>query len=196
VEARLRELFARATAEGRIRAARFDAVAAEMYRAYHRDVEAIAVKRRVPDSRVDDVCSSTWTAVPKALETFKGEGSFYSWLAGIVTKKVLDEFRSAKRRKYDRLSGAIVQLCAQAPAPSHERPSRQAAQAEIDRRVRHALAQLEPEERELLLLHYEEGESAADIARAQGLKPNTVAQRLVRARDRMMKLYLAAARVG
>jgi RNA polymerase sigma-70 factor (ECF subfamily) len=186
VEARIRELFAHAAGIG---AERFEAVAVEMYRAYRGDVERLS-RQKVPNARIDDVCSATWADVPKALASFKGDSSFHAWLFRIATNKANDELRRRKDNRHDRLSGVISKLCMQ--APSRERPSRQLARAEIDQQVQQALAQLEPEERELLLLHHVDGESAADIARARGLKPNTVVQQLGRARQRVMKLYLAA----
>ena len=190
-EARLRQLYAAARTAPATEKGRFDVVTTEMYRAYAQDVVAIAKKRRVPESRIDDVCSSTWADVPKALERFTGEGAFYSWLAGIAMNKARDEFRRAERHRYVRISESLSSQSrpsgVQVAGPSAERPSRKLGRAEEHRRVLEAFAQLDADDEDLLLRHYETGETAADIARSLGLEPATVRQRLVRARARVMK---------
>jgi RNA polymerase sigma-70 factor (ECF subfamily) len=191
-EAKLRELFAQASADVTAGPARFRAVVTEMYRAYKDEVPA-AVRSRVPklsESRIEDVCGATWEVIPKALEGFRGESSFYTWLLHIAANKALDDLRRKDNRN-DALPDLISKLIA-FQAPSQERPSRKVAREEMNQVVKDIIAQLEPDDRELLLLHYGEGQSAADIARARGLPPNTVAQRLVRTRNRVKKLCEAA----
>jgi RNA polymerase sigma-70 factor (ECF subfamily) len=190
-ETRLRELFAAALAAPATGKGRFDAVTTELYRAYAHDVVAIAKRRRVLESRIDDVSSATWADVPKALERFKGEGAFYSWLAGIATNKARDECRRAERHRYVRISESLSSQSrpsgVQVAGPSAEHPSRKVARTEALRRILEAFALLDADDEDLLLRHYETDEKAADIARALGLEPATVRQRLVRARARVLK---------
>jgi RNA polymerase sigma-70 factor (ECF subfamily) len=160
-----------------------------MFRSYRDDVHRYA-RKHVPEPRVDDVCGATWQDLPKALGSFRGDSSFHSWLLGIAAKKAASELRRKKNKQHDALSGVISKLCAQ--APSRERPSREVARAEMDHRVNQVIEQLDADDRELLLLHYKEGQTVAEIARARGLNTNTVAQRLVRTRDRAKKLFQAA----
>lgn len=62
----------------------------------------------------------------------------------------------------------------------------------MDHLVRRLIDELTLDDRELLLLHYREGRKAVDIARDCGLAPNTVAQRIVRARERIRQALAAA----
>jgi RNA polymerase sigma factor (sigma-70 family) len=188
-EASLTQLFNAALLDDSRGADRFRAVADKMYRSYSGDVVAVA-RRRVPGHRVDDAVSATWEAVPRALGSFQKGSSFYTWLLHIAANKATDELRRGKDGRYEALSVVISQLVGQ--APSNLRPSRQVAREEMKTALHEVIAQLDAEDQELLLLHYQDGHAAADIARAKGLPPNTVAQRLVRTRNRLKKLCEAA----
>src|SRR5690606_22612053 len=115
--------------------------------------------------------------------SFKGESSFRGWLLRIADNKATDVLRRARDRDREGLSNVISTLFAQ--APSRERPSREVARAEMDHVVQGLIDELSPDDRELLLLHYRDGRKAVDIARERGLAPNTVAQRIVRAREKI-----------
>jgi RNA polymerase sigma-70 factor (ECF subfamily) len=187
-EAKLRDLFVRASAAA-AETDPFRAIAAEMFRAYRDDLQRFVAKS-FPKSPVDDVCSATWEVLPRTLKDFKGDSSFHTWLLRIARHKAMDEVRRVKGKRPTALHDIISKLAP--PAPSRERPSREVARAEMNELVRGIINQLEPDDQELLLLHYGEGQSAADIARARGVPPNTVAQRLVRTRNRVRKLCEAA----
>lgn len=168
---------------------RFHRVLEQMYLAYAEDV-AQRARLRVPERHIDDVCAATWDAVPRGLETFKGESSFRGWLLRIADNKATDVLRRARDRDREALSSVISTLFAQ--APSRGRPSREVARAEMEHLVRKLIDELTPDDRELLLLHYREGKKAVDIAHERGLAPNTVAQRIVRARERIRQALAAA----
>ena len=154
-----------------------------MFRAYGSDVLAHA-RRRAPEERAEEVAGETWADVRHALETFKGDAAFHTWLMHITANKATDVLRKVGDKRYETLSTAFAKLV----APSRATPSREVARAETESVVHTLIAELDPEDQELVLLHYHEGQAAADIARAKGLPPNTVAQRLVRIRRRLKKL--------
>lgn len=168
--------------------AKFHPVLERMFAAYKEDVYVLA-RRRVPEARVDEVFAATWDAVPRALATFRGDSSFKTFLLRIAEYKAKDILRGGHDREREALSNVISTVFMQ--APSHQRPSRELARAELEHLVRKMIDELEPDDRELLVLHYREGKKAVDIARERGLAPNTVAQRIVRARDRLQKALAA-----
>ncbi len=182
-EGKLRDLFDVAQADRSGDAKRFHVVVDRMKRLYGEDVLAHA-RRRAPPDRAEEVAQETWADVPRALETFRGEATFHSWLLHITARKAVDVLRKVHGKRYEELS----ETCSKLLAPSRESPSREVARAEMDDLVQDFIAELEPEEQELVILHYHEGQPAADIARARGVPPNTVAQRLVRIRRRLKKL--------
>ena len=55
--------------------------------------------------------------------------------------------------------------------------------------LRRAMDQLEPQQKELLRMVYEEGRSCASIARDEGVNPRTVRERLYRAQEKLKKIF-------
>ena len=55
--------------------------------------------------------------------------------------------------------------------------------------LRRAMDQLEPQQRELLRMVYEEGRTCASIARDEGVNPRTVRERLYRAQEKLRKIF-------
>lgn len=184
-EEAIRQEFAKALAAPPEDAKRFNRVLERLFNAYRDDVRAVAERRLAANAGVDEVFAATWDAVPRALETFKGESSFRSWLLQIARNKATDMLRRGHERDREALSNVISTLYMQ--APSRERPSRRLARAELERLVRKLIDELSPQDRALLVLHYQEGKKAVDIARERGVAPNTVAQQIVRARARLQK---------
>ncbi len=192
-EAALRELHARALANSDGGPARFRSVAEAMFVHYAGDVRRAAERLHVPDSRVDDVCGATWEAIPQALEQFKGDSSFHTWLLKIAANKAKDELRRVKAKREGVLVAHISRMFT--AAPSHERPSRAYADEETRHLAMRIIAQLEPEDRELVVLHLSDELSFAEIARRLGLKASTVQKRWTSLQRRLRELFLTA-RVG
>jgi RNA polymerase sigma-70 factor, ECF subfamily len=108
------------------------------------------------------------------LDRFAGESSFFTWL-----------YRLARNRAIDLLARKRPQAMAtddQRHASSEPTPSRAMAQAELVSAVRHALTQISPEAREIILLRDFEGLDYDAIAEALGIAEGTVKSRLSRAR--------------
>ena len=55
--------------------------------------------------------------------------------------------------------------------------------------LRRAMDQLEPQQKELLRMVYEEGRTCASIARDEGVNPRTVRERLYRAQEKLKKSF-------
>lgn len=55
--------------------------------------------------------------------------------------------------------------------------------------LRRAVDQLEPQQKELLRMVYEEGRSCAGISRDEGVNPRTVRERLYRAQEKLKKIF-------
>lgn len=70
--------------------------------------------------------------------------------------------------------------------PSVEELTEQALDIAV---LRRAVDQLEPQQRELLRMVYEEGRSCASIARDEGVNPRTVRERLYRAQEKLKKIF-------
>lgn len=183
-EVELRELLAVAQAAQGNR--RFDALFDRLYRAYRQEVLSHA-RRRAPEQHAEDIAAEAWAAVPHALETFNGDAAFHTWLMRIVAYKAADLLRRIKDRRYERLSAICSALAGSAPTPSNAVATKERAQL-----LHRLIADLESDDADLVIRHYGDHVSAADIARERGIAPNTIAQRLVRLRKRLKEALNAA----
>jgi RNA polymerase sigma-70 factor (ECF subfamily) len=91
----------------------------------------------------------------------------------------LDIVRSRKRRSRDETSGKF-----DIPAE----PSSAADAEEMHQRLAEALAELDQESAQMLMLRYVHNYSDANIAKMMGASRGTIAMRLLRARSRLKKL--------
>jgi RNA polymerase sigma-70 factor (ECF subfamily) len=122
------------------------------------------------------------TALTKSFDTTRGS-SVPAWLYGIarlvVRKETVDQGHAARH--------VGLEDAARAPDPARPPDDEFLARCEAER-VREALSQLDPEDRDVLQLHYFEGRTASEIGARLSLVPGTVRVRLHRARNAVRKL--------
>jgi RNA polymerase sigma factor (sigma-70 family) len=119
-----------------------------------------------------DVAQDTFIAAWHQLGQLREAGRLRSWLCGIARNLA----RKARRRT-DRetvVEDDVVAL--------DGNPFDQAAQAEVDRVVREALARIPDAYRETLVLYYCENRSVRDVAATLGISEDATMQRLSRGR--------------
>jgi RNA polymerase sigma factor (sigma-70 family) len=142
----------------------------------HFDIVHGYLARRVGADGADDLTAATFVVAFERRATFRDHVSARPWLFGIATNLMRNEWR-AERRALDALTG----LAGTSPVASGDRePSG----------LGEALAELDPDHRDVLLLHAWEGFSYEEIATALGIKIGTVRSRLARGRARL-RLLLA-----
>jgi RNA polymerase sigma-70 factor (ECF subfamily) len=143
--------------------------------------------RAIEDS--DDLVQTTLAAAVRDLPAFTpdGAGSFLRWLGSVVENKIRHHLRHLRQQCRDPArgqaasTGALAQL-----AGSGTSPSADAAERETETRYRAALEQLEPIDREVVLLHVELGWTYQDIADALEQKSSeAVRKRVTRAVARL-----------
>jgi RNA polymerase sigma factor (sigma-70 family) len=132
--------------------------------------------QRVGRDRADDLAATTFTVAFERRATFRGQDNVRAWLFGIATNLLRNEWRAEQRA-----ISALAQLTAAAD------PAEAGARAHRDE-VLQALARLDPDQREVVLLHAWEGLSYEEIAAAIGVPIGTVRSRLARARQRLRQL--------
>lgn len=148
----------------------------------------------------EEVAQEAFFKAYRALESFRGESAFYTWLFRIV----VNEARSRQRFRAVRptevsLSGAHPDSAERAPAEPtgqlHARgedPAEEAGRAERKRLVERALARLDPEPRMMIVLRDIEGRNYEEIAGLLGCPKGTVKSRLHRARQALKELLAPA----
>lgn len=118
------------------------------------------------------------------LKHFRQQSKFSTWLYTIVHSTCIDFLRKNKQNVHDIISDKIRDELAEMIDEVDEVPEQLS-----DKILEELLAQLNQEEKVLLLLKYKEKQSIKDIMQAMQLSESAVKMRLKRARDRASKLY-------
>lgn len=130
-----------------------------------------------------DLVQDAFVAAYRAIDTFTPGRPFYPWMRGILLNRCKVYLRS-RRRAWRRARAAAerpghwVLGAPVSPAPERRRT------ADLMRR---AMATLDADDREILVLKHVEGYSYDELAEALGIGTGTVASRLYRARGRLKK---------
>jgi RNA polymerase sigma-70 factor, ECF subfamily len=145
---------------------------------------------RVVDNAEDaqDVVQEAFLNAYQALDSFKGDALFFTWLYRIAFNAAVSLRR--KRKVVLRLQ------VSHGDAPTNEphdpsalsRPGHSLEQAEDERRVQNALNRLSPEHRAVLVLKDIDGQKYEDMAGILGVPIGTIRSRLHRARLELRQL--------
>ena len=125
-------------------------------------------------AEADDVMQETFIALADALPFFRGDSSLFTFACAIAHRKVLSLIRTNARR---------ARLMRSAPIADQSTSTDPGA----DREFNHALAELKPEHREVLLLKYVEEIGVTEIAQILRLGEHAVESRLARARKALRR---------
>lgn len=120
-----------------------------------------------------DVAQDAWVGVARGIRRLEDPAAFRGWLFSIVRRRASDWVRARQR---DRLGFAV------APGEAEE------SDAGDGVAVRRALALLDADERELLVLRHVEGLSVVELAGVLAVPVGTVKSRLFAARARLRAL--------
>ncbi|HEX6962298.1 MAG TPA: RNA polymerase sigma factor [Lacipirellula sp.] len=165
--------------EGRVE--RFDLAAA--LTAHGRWLRTVLAARGVERDALDDVMQSVCVAAMRSATELRDASRVGPWLYRIAVVEALQYRRRAGRRR--RLVNGYA---SDGPAPSeaidHD-PLAWLLAAETQQLVRKAIAQLLPQDAEILLLKYTEDWSYRELANRLGVSESAVEARLHRARARM-----------
>jgi RNA polymerase sigma-70 factor (ECF subfamily) len=192
-----------------LRAARGDASAWEELLARHlprlRRMVALRLDRRLvgrldPSDVLQEACLQAATALPGYLE--RADLPFYLWLRWLTGRTLMTVHRrhlgvrARDAGREVRLDGAGMPEASSAAMAAqlmdHDtRASDAAARAERRQRVREALDQLAPTDREVLVLRHFEELTAAETAQVLGVARSAASKRYVRALRRLKGLIEA-----
>jgi RNA polymerase sigma-70 factor (ECF subfamily) len=123
------------------------------------------------DAEVDDIAQETLAVIFRKLETYKGEGTFVSWVDRVAARCTF-----AHRK---RLAAWRARRAPASSAPASERsPSPTAGEYAARRRVVELLDALPSEQRDALVMHHVLGMSVPEIVRELSVPEGTVRSRL------------------
>jgi RNA polymerase sigma-70 factor (ECF subfamily) len=152
-----------------------------LFETYKDKVYSIAVYSVGGDRSIaDDVTQQIFLKLFTAIQQFRGESEFTTWLYRLVVNACMDE-----RRKRRRL---LPWGDGPAHHPSEQKPQEQRyARLELAQAVQQAIAELKPKFRLPILLKYIEGLSYEEISSVMGISKGTVASRLNRGHRQLAK---------
>lgn len=173
----------RATAQGN-RAA-FD----QLYRAQQRPMLAYAAGLLAGDrAAAEDAVDEAFVDVWRQAGAFAGSGSAVGWIRRIVRNKAVDWLRKSGRSRHGEWVPSEDTRRDERPSPEAD-----AMAADAAGWLRRALAQLNLDQRETVLLCYFEERSLDEIAAIMGCPEGTVKSRLFHARQGLRQLLPAEA---
>jgi RNA polymerase sigma-70 factor, ECF subfamily len=132
-------------------------------------------------AEAEEVLQESFVAAFHAMPGYRAEGSVAAWLHGIARRQCARRLVTRVRR--ERRLRLVHDAHATPSLPDEELERRRRGA-----RVREALEELKPSDREALLLHYESGLSFAEIAALQSLDEATARKRASRALARLRTL--------
>ena len=151
-----------------------DAFAA-LFEAHKDRVYSIALRFAGDRAAAMDIAQETFLKLLSAIQDFRGDASFDSWVYRLVANACLDQRRRARRwiPAVEDLLGAL--------RASGETVLQRLVRAETEESVQKVVAALPPEQRIVVILRYTEGLSYDAIGEILDCPPGTVASRLNRA---------------
>ncbi len=166
----------------------------ELIRRYQRPVFSLIYRMVRDRETAEDLAQETFVKVLNAIETYRPEHKFSSWIFKIANNTAIDQLR---RKELDTLSLE--------GAPDAVTPERQAATAlqigsggespldeiearELGAQIEAAIGKLRPEYRACIILRHVEGRPYEEIAEILGLPLGTVKTYIHRARGELREL--------
>lgn len=157
----------------------------ELVRLYQHRVFGLLLRMVGQPDEAEELAQEVFVNVYRGLESYRGDASLRTWIFRIATNQAKNRLKYLSRRRaglqesLDDHADEAAFMPLGEPVP---RPDRAAEGAEMERVVAAALASLDPEHREVLVLRDIEGLAYDELAQVLGLAEGTVKSRLFRAR--------------
>lgn len=161
----------------------------ELVRRYQQRIYGLCYHLTSNHEDATDLAQDAFVKAWRALRSFKGDSSFYTWIYRIAYNSVLNHLKQRRFRtphlSLDDLdfnaehSPDLVELV------SEKTPRREAGLLELQKRLNEAMLKLSPEHRAVVTLHDVQGVPHDEIARIMDCNPGTVRSRLFYARQQL-----------
>lgn len=168
-----------------------DAAYRELIRRYERPVFSL-IYRMVRDRELaEDLAQETFVKALNAIESYRPEFKFSSWIFKIANNAAIDQLRrrgldtlsldgSPNAETADAIEATALQISDRSESPLEEMEAR-----ELGGAIEIAIAKLRPEYRACILLRHVEGRPYEEIAEMLGLPLGTVKTYIHRARNEL-----------
>jgi len=163
----------------------------ELIRRYERPLFSLLYRMVRDRELAEDLAQETFIKALNAIESYRPEYKFSSWIFKIANNAAIDHLR---RRELDTLSlegsphaetPEAVEATALQIGDRQESPLDAVEARELGGQIKQAIAQLRPEYRSCILLRHVEGRAYEEIAEILGLPLGTVKTYIHRARNEL-----------
>lgn len=144
--------------------------------------------RHVPQDRAAEVAHETFVRAYERLCTYKGESPFVHWLTRIALRRCADFWRGrgkSRETPFSALGSGAREWIESIPDSSCEGLDVHAERSEAGAILDWALAQLAPEDRQVLVMTHMDGQALNDVAELMGWSLSKVKVRSHRARRKL-----------
>ncbi len=148
---------------------------------YKNMVFSLALQLLKNREEAEEVSQDVFLKIFKALEKFKGDSKFSTWVYRITYNSCLDQIKSNNRK----LTTVVIDEINEHQIRTMETAFEIMDRLNREKSVRECLGKLPPEDGTLITLFYYEELSLAEISKVVGLEKNTLKVRLFRARKRL-----------
>jgi RNA polymerase sigma-70 factor (ECF subfamily) len=165
----------------------------QLIRRYQERVYAIIYHMTSNHEDANDLAQETFLKAYRALRSFKGDASFYTWLYRIAVNKTINFLKQRKSRQMMSLNDLDVQVEHDAELValiSDKTPRREVNLVELQEKLNAALLKLSESHRLVVTLHDVEGVPHEEIAKIMDCNVGTVRSRLFYARQQL-QAYLS-----
>jgi RNA polymerase sigma-70 factor, ECF subfamily len=145
-----------------------------LFEKYKDTVYSVALRFSGDPAIAQDIAQDTFLKLFSALETFRGDSNFESWLYRLVVNCCFDH-----KRKTRRWTPLVDELLSVLRAPDVSALD-EVLRSEMSAQVRNVVASLPPEQRMVIVLRYTQGLSYDEIAEILGCSPGTIGSKLNR----------------
>src|SRR3954454_19918555 len=133
---------------------------AELARRYERRIYSLALHYAQNPQDADDLSQEAWLRAFRAINTFKGESNFYTWIRRIT----INCFLNHERAPFARLRSLLSQED-EYPAPVQQNLEHSLHDRILLQKVQGALGRLTPRQRLIFVLKHQEGIAYEEIAK-------------------------------
>lgn len=156
-------------------------------RTYQQKVFTLVLRMLGNRAEAEEMCQEVFVTVFRSIDTFRGDARLGTWLYRVAVNHSKNRIKYLDRRArkgqdgFDDSSERVISDGG--PFVGRvDRPDESAEGTQMERAVRRALASIDPEHREVVVLRDIEGLSYEEIMQITGLIEGTVKSRLHRAR--------------
>jgi RNA polymerase sigma-70 factor (ECF subfamily) len=158
---------------------------AELAGRYERRIYSLALHYSHDQQDAEDLSQEAWMRAFRAINTFKGESSFYTWIRRIT----INCFLNRERAPFARLRSMLHQANQDSPRAIPHNIEHSMHDRILFQNVTVALGQLTSRQRLIFVLKHQEGMTYEEIAKVVGCSTGTakkaVARALVKVREEL-----------